>query len=390
MTPGVTEPRRLPPISRLWTLLAAAGAICFAAGVLMAPDRVWPVALLVSFAVVSAGLAGVFFVALQYATGACWATALRRVPEAMAALLPVGAVGMLLVLVLRPTLYSAVQIGEGLESTLAFKHAWLARPFLLTRAVVYLVTWLVFARAIVTTSRRQDQTGDPALSVRNTRLSVAFIVLFAATYSLACFDWIMALEPEWYSTIFAIYNFGGLFASGLAMIVLGCVWLEQHGSLHGSVTEEHLHDLGKLLFAFCTFWMYIWFSQYMLIWYANIPEESVYYVRRHEGAWITLFYLNPLLNWVVPFMVLLRRRAKRNGGTMVRVALVVLVGRALDLYVMILPPFLGSAPRLGVWEIGPILGAVGLSVLLFRRAFAGAAPVPEGDPSLQRSLDYHQ
>jgi len=166
-------------------------------------------------------------------------------------------------------------------------------------------------------------------------------MVFSVTFTLASVDWIMSLEPMWSSTIFGVYNFAGLFESGLAAIILAALWLERQGPLRGVLTEEHLHDLGKLLFAFSTFWAYIWFSQYMLIWYTNIPEETTYFLRRLHGVWLALFLANVVLNWVVPFAVLLRRDAKRMRRVLGLVAAVVLVGRLLDLYLMIFPSVKG-------------------------------------------------
>ncbi len=151
-------------------------------------------------------------------------------------------------------------------------------------------------------------------------------MVFGVTFTLASVDWVMSLEPLWYSTIFGIYNFAGLFLSGLAAIILVALWLERQGPLRNVLNEDHLHDLGKLLFAFSMFWMYIWFSQYMLIWYTNIPEETTYFVRRVHGHWLVLFLVNVVLNWLVPFAVLLRRDTKRHRTTLGRVAVVVLVG----------------------------------------------------------------
>ena len=166
------------------------------------------------------------------------------------------------------------------ERALAFKHFWLSRPFFLMRAAIYSGIWILFAHAIRQRSRRQDHDGDPRWTHENFRLSAAFLVLFGITVTLASFDWVMSLEYHWFSTIFGVYNFAGLFQSGLAAIILVALWLERAGPLKNVLNEAHLHDLGKLLFAFSVFWAYIWFSQYMLIWYTNIPEETSYFVRR--------------------------------------------------------------------------------------------------------------
>ncbi len=374
----------------LFRVLAAAGVITVLLGVFLAPQRAWPALLLGSYALIGLGLAGLFFVALQYVAGATWSVALRRVPEAMTAALPAGALGLAAVLLGQPTLYAWFRNPwPAAEGFLGFKRVWLSEPFFLARSAVYVLVWMGFAYALVRNSRRQDSTGSFDLTRRNNRLAAIFIVLFALTFWLASYDWIMSLEPTWYSTIFGVYNFAGLFTSGLAVIAILVVWLQKSAALEHTFTENHLGDLGTLLLAFSTFWAYIWFSQYMLIWYANLPEETSYFIRRIHGVWGTLFVLNFLLNWAVPFLVLLPRANKCNPRVLAGVSVVVLVGRAVDLYTMILPPFVGAKPVFGIWEAGALLGTVGVFVLVFLRALRQAPLVPIGDPYLPESLRYH-
>jgi hypothetical protein len=270
-----------------------------------------------------------------------------------------------------------------------FKELWLSPVFFAGRSTVYLVIWIVFGWAILRVSRRQDQDGDESHTRKNARVSAAFLVVFAITFWLASYDWIMSLEPHWYSTVFGVYQFAGLLLSGLAMIAILVIWLEKLGPLNGVLTEEHLHDLGKLIFGFSTFWMYIWFCQYMLIWYANIPEETIYYVRRLHGFWEPVFLLNLLLNWGVPFLVLLHVGAKRSRGMLVKICWVILVGRWVDLYLMIMPPIVGEQPVFGVWEVGLMLGAAGFFFLALLRVLPKANAVPSRDPFLAESLTYH-
>ncbi|HET9264649.1 MAG TPA: hypothetical protein VFO14_16475 [Vicinamibacterales bacterium] len=383
------QTERAASAGRLFGLAGVAGAVVLAAGVVAGVDRAWAGWLLASVGVLTTGLAGLLFVAILYASGASWGVAFRRAPEALSAAIPIGGAALLALVVFAPYGYPWAHGHEFHGGDLAnFKRAWLSWPFFAARAVVYVVVWMAFARAIIGHSHRQDQDADAARSIRNIRLSIAFLVAFAVTFSLASFDWIMSIEPEWYSTIFGIYNFAGLFSGGLASIVLLVVWL-QRGPLKHVVTEQHLHDLGKLLFAFCTFWMYIWFSQYMLIWYANIPEETTYYIARTRGAYEVLFSVNMVLNWVVPFFALLRRGPKKRSELIVKVAVVVLLGRWLDLYMMIVPPFSPSGPPFGLWEIAAILAMVGVAVWVALRALGRARLVPVNDPRLDESLHYH-
>ena len=369
--------------------VAILGGAILLAGVILAPDRFWPNFLLGSYLLVGIGLSAVFFMALQYVIGASWAVALRRVPEAMSAVLPVAALGLAAVFLFQPSIYSWVGGSEGAESLTGFKAAWLTLPFFWVRSAVYLMLWIALAYAIVHTSRRQDRDGDFSHTRRNVRFSALFLVVFAVTFSLASFDWIMSLEPDWYSTIFGVYNFAGMFSGGLAALILLVIWLRRAGPLRDFVNEEHFHDLGKLLFAFSIFWMYIWFCQYMLIWYSNIPEETIYFVHRLHKFWEPVFLLNIFLNWVIPFLVLLPRSAKRNPAVLGKVAIVMLAGRWWDVYLMIFPPLVGPAPVFGIWEVGAILGAVGLFLIVFLRAVRQAPLVPVNDPYLSESLQYH-
>ena len=373
-------------LRRLINIGALVGIAALLSGVFITPQRMWANFLLVSFLLVCTGLAGTVFIALTNVIGAAWSVAFRRVPEAMTAILPFGAVSLFVAFLFHPALYPWVAEHGKLTG---FRHLWLDYRFFLVRALLYVGAWLWFSYAIVRNSRLQDVDGNADHSVRNSRLSAAFLVVFAITFWLASFDWIMSLEPEWSSTMFGIYNFAGMFSGGIAMITLLVIWLERLGPLSGVVTEEHLHDLGKMLFAFSTFWMYIWFSQYMLIWYAHLPDETVYFAQRLHGNWQPLFILNLFLNWVVPFVILMNRPAKRSPSVLAKVALVVLLGRWLDLYLMIMPPVDGRWPRIGVWEIGTIAGGVALFLTVFARAFRRESAVPIRDPNLLESMHYH-
>ena len=245
---------------------------------------------------------------------------------------------------------------------------------------------MLLSWAIVRQSRQQDVDGKIRRTLLNRRLSALFIAVFGVTFWLASFDWIMSLEPHWYSSLFAIYNFAGLFLGGLAAITILVVWLRRLGPFRSTLNESHLHDLGKLVFAFSTFWMYIWFCQYMLIWYANIPEETIYFVRRAQGTRLPLFLTTMILNWAVPFLVLLPKRTKRNPLTLVQVSVVILLGRWLDLYLMTFPAFSQDRLWFGAWEVGMTCGTAGLFMWGVFRGLRAAAPVPVGDPLLSKIL----
>jgi hypothetical protein len=372
---------------RIGTALAALGGLALLAGAVLEPESTWAALLLVSYALLGVSLAGAVFVALLYVSGAGWGVALRRVPEALAVALPVGAVGLALVFLAAPSLYpwAGGAHAEGAHAP-PFRHAWLNWPFFLVRAALYLACWYALILALVRNSRRQDADGDLSHSRRNARLSAAFLVVFGATFWLASYDWIMSLEPQWSSTMFGVYSFAGLFLGGLAAITLLLLWLGRSGPLRRALSEDHLHDLGKLLFAFSTFWMYVWFSQYMLIWYVNNPEETAYFVERQQGAWQPLLIADVVLNWAVPFVALLPRAAKRSRSVVTKVCIVLLLGRWLDLYLMIAPPFGQPTVQELALHAGLLLGGGGLFCLLLFRVLRRAPLIPVHDPFLVESL----
>jgi hypothetical protein len=366
-------------VAVLFGILVVLGGVPLGVGLTMAPQRTWANLLLVSYYLAGLGLGGLLLVVMLYLTGARWSLPLRRIPEAMTAVLPLAALGLIAVFLCQPSLYSWYGSGSPTVYESPLHHLWLNRPFFLVRAVVYLLLWSVFAVVIIRNSQQQDRDGDPARTWRNIRLSAAFLVVFGITCWLASYDWIMSLEPQWASTIFAVYNFAGLFVTALAAVILLTLWL-RHGPLNSFVTEDHLHDLGTLLFSFSSFWMYTWFCQYLLIWYVNNPEETAYLQRRWQGNWPAYLFLALALNWGIPFVVLLFRSAKRSPFILGTVAFLVLIGRWVDLAMMIMPSQSRAAPIPGLIEAGLFAGALGLFVTAFFRALGKASLVPLHDP----------
>lgn len=389
MIPGTLKFRLEQKTQKNLVIIAAIGGAIFIAGLFFAPERIWPNVLLANYYLLSLGLAGIFFVALQYVSNAGWSAAIRRVPEAMSSVLPIsGVIALLTIFGIHSVYEWSHESAITHDHLLQAKSGWLNIPFFIVRSVIYFILWSSFTYFIVRSSRRQDENGDVSHTKINTRLSAIFLVVFALTFSLASIDWIMSIEPHWYSTIFGIYNFSGLFLNGLATLTIIVILLRRWGVFSGIVNDEHLHDLGKLIFAFSTFWMYIWFSQYLLIWYANIPEETSYFIRRESGSWATFSIMNVVFNWVLPFIVLISRSAKKNEGLLLKVCIIIMIGHWIDLFWMILPPFM-TTPAFSIWEIGPMAGVVGLFFLVVFRTLSRANIIPVKDPMLIESLHYH-
>jgi hypothetical protein len=346
--------------------------------------NIWPALLLNGVYIVSLGVSALFFIAVQRVTGARWSASLRRVPEAFMIVLPFASILILVLFLGRQTIFPWSHPGAFDQApAIAGKVQYLKMPWVFARTVIALLLWTGFALFLRRTSLTQDRNPDLSLRLheRLTRGSILFVPVFAVTFSLFAFDWLISLEPEWFSTMFAVYVFAGTFVQGIAAVTLATVLLKQRGPLGAFVSEHQLHDLGKMLFAFSTFWAYIWAAQYLLIWYGNIPEEISHFVSRTNGPWLYLFALNFIANWVVPFMVLLSARAKQKPKILIGVSLLLLAGHWLDLYLLIMPSF-RRTPGLGLAEPAIACGYLALVYLLFARGLARAPLVPLNDPIL--------
>jgi hypothetical protein len=321
-------------------------------------------------------------IALDAVSGASWSLPLRRVQEAFVAVLPVAGLVLLGVLLWDPSLIRNVDDDRGAEGVSALRTFWLQRPFLLSRAAAYVGIWTVFAVLIVRAVRGQERTGVGAWSPSSVRLAAGFLVAFGWTCWLATYDWIMALQPGWSSTIFGVYNFSGSILSALAAVTLCAVTLRRFAPFRAALTAECRYNLGTLLFGFSSFWMYIWYCQYLLIWYTNHPQETSYFRERCQGVWLPYLLAALVLNWVVPFLALLPRRAKQSGVVLACVSLVVLVGRWVDLLVMIGPSQDEQFARPGLVEGGIVAGTVGLLGLCVLWSLAKLPLVPRAASDL--------
>jgi hypothetical protein len=374
--------------------LVVLGAAAAVKGLWSEPLRTLPSLLVGGFYLLSISMAGLFFITTQRLTSARWSAALRRIPEALALVAPLGAL-LLIPLVLfggaRHALYPWSRPGAFAHaSEIAGKAQYLRPGFVYARIVLVLGGFALFAWLFRRTSLAQDRAPGSSLRYHD-RLNVLaglFIVFFALGISASAFDWIASLDPSWFSTMFAVYVFAGTFVSGNAAVSLATVRLMKRGLLHDGlgVGEDQLHDLGKLMFAFSVFWAYIWVSQYLLIWYGNIPEEITHYISRTNGPWLALFGVNVVINWVFPFLALMSVRAKKDPRRLGTVAIVILVGHWLDLYILVVPALSPGSPHLGLGELLIAGGYGALLYLAFRRNLSRAPLVPLNDPVLAYDL----
>ena len=350
--------------------------------------------------VLSIALGALFFVLLQHSTRAGWSVTVRRLAEFLAA--PFGLMAALFLPILisaligqhdtewaKYTIYEwAVPTAAKASESLVHKIPYLNPTFFGIRAIFYFLVWWLLGRYYLAKSLGQDQTGDAGVTLRLERLSYVAILLYALTITFAAIDWMMSLMPDWYSTIFGLYYYSGCGLAGMAMLVLVAVALQSAGRLTDAITVEHYHDLGKLLFMFVVFWGYIAFSQYLLIWYANIPEETQWFLMRQNGAWkwVSLALLFGQL--LIPFVALLSREIKRRKMLLGFWAAWVLAFHWLDLYWVVMPSMKADRPPFGAIDVCLLVGLGGLYAAGVLRTMAHRPLIPMADPRLEESLAF--
>lgn len=384
-------------LDRWFKVMLAIGIATLILSFYLSPTRTWINLLVDNFYFISLSLFGGFFLALISVTNSSFGAPYKRILEAMTAFLPYGLVLMaLLIFFGSHHLYIWTHSDVVLkDEILKGKSSFLNLPFFSIRTLIYFGFWIVFTKLFVLRSREQDHSRNPIEITQSlVKYSAIFLVVFALTYCLASFDWIMSLEPHWYSTVFGIYCFSSMFVIGVAFVSVAVISLQSHGYLKNFFGENQYHDLSKLLFGFTTFFAYIWFCQYLLIWYANISEEAEYYVLREHYGWDWLFWLSIILNWVIPFIILMPRNVKRNTGILWRIALLVLVGQWLNIFILVAPKVyehLGIVnPQIGWQEIGLALLYVGIFGLVFFNELKKASLVPLQDTYLLEGLSLEQ
>jgi hypothetical protein len=372
-----------------WILLVV-GVILGLAAFLIDYQRAVSNYLLAYMFILSIGIGSLFLIALEYVAGADWSTPLRRVIEFFSSLIP-----FLFILVI-PLLFSAHDLfhwtheeAVAEDAILQGKAPYLNMTFFIIRVLVILVVWTVFWFMLIRNSERQDDTGEPVLTKRNITLSAIFIPVFALTVTVSAVDWIMSLEPHWFSTIFGVYFFSGAVVASLAAVTLGVVTLKERGYMHPRIINDHYYSLGALMFAFINFWGYIAFSQYMLIWYADLPEENFWFLQRWQGGWEYISVLLIIVHFVVPYAALLSQPSKMDPKRLKFVSFWILIAHAVDLYWLILPNMYKEGFSLSWIDfVFPVFMA-GFIIVIFNLRAGKKNLIPIGDPKLERGLNFH-
>lgn len=376
---------------QICVMMVAIGLIALLYGFLGEPTgkRVAANLLLNNFYFLSLGLIGLFFVTVHAIAESGWHTSVSRIGEAMAAYVIPGSVLLLLFFVLGGLHYVYEWAHtDHLDALLLKKTPYLNQPFFYIRLITILSVWSILAYYIRKTSLQIDIDGDLKYFNRMKALSAVFIVFYALSSVVSAWDWLMSIDAHWFSTLYGWYIFSGVLAGGTALIIIILYILKRMGYMP-HVNKEHIHDLGKYLFGFSIFWAYLWYAQYMLIWYANIPEETVYFYVRHKN-YETILYLTLVLNFIIPFFFLMARKQKRIFTFLFPVSIVVFIGQWLNLYLAVMPGSVGQeASGIGLLEIGLIIGFSGLFMLVTLWALSKAPLASVKHPFFKESLHYH-
>ena len=338
------------------------------------------------------GLGALFFLALAYATETGWYASVKRVIEAVAGFIPAG-MSILAFVLLIITFMDGAHIYLWMDpetvandEIIQGKSVYLNKPFFWFRTLVYFAVYIIFLNGFKKRSLEEDRIGGTELHFNNYKKVATFLVFFAVFSSTSSWDWLMSIDVHWFSTLFGWYTFAGMWCSTMVVLVMLTIYLKKLGYLE-KVNDSHIHDLGKWTFATSFLWSYLWFSQFMLIWYANIGEEVTYYVMRIENFKF-LYFAMFVINFAFPMLILMSRDAKRNAGILTFVGIIILAGHWLDVYIMVSAGSLGANAKIGALEIGMAILLAGVFIAAILKNLTKAPLTPVNHPFLDESIHH--
>jgi hypothetical protein len=370
-------------------ILMMAGGILITIGAIVVSrtdaSRIWANILLNNQFFMGIALGAAFFIAVHRVALSGWHTILQGLPDAMTSFLPVAFVLMLLIYFGMHNLYHWSHY-EGHDPVLEVKKVWLNIPFFFIRMILYFTGWIALTWLMRKNSAALISSSDLKFHNRRKIFAGLFLAFYGITVSASSWDWIMSLNPHWDSTIFGWYVFIGMFVTSLTAIII-LTWFLRYAGYLKYLRPDHVHDLGILLFSFSIFWTYLWFSQYLLIWYGHIPQETSYYIERMNG-FKPFFFINLVFNFIIPFFGLIRVSSKRHLNWLTLVAALVLIGHWLDYWLMIMPATAGAKAGIGVLEIFMTLFYAGMFIFVVFRSLARYPFIVKNDPFLEESMSY--
>lgn len=360
-------------------------------------NKPWAALYVACIFVMLISLGALAFYAIQQVAQAGWSPVLFRVMQGVTAYLPVGSVLFFILLVLTGMHFNHLFVWmndgvdvvghENYDKLIAGKTGYLNVPFWLIRAAIFLIGWNLYRYYSRKNCLAQDEANDNSFYKKNFKMSAAFLVFFIVTESIMSWDWIMSVDPHWFSTLFGWYVFASFFVSGITTIALVTLYLKSKGYLE-FVNTSHIHDLAKFMFGISVFWTYLWFSQFMLIWYSNIPEEITYFITRIENYNLPFFGM-VVMNFVFPILILINTEFKRLTWIIVMAGTVILLGHYVDFYNMIMPATVGDQWFIGIPEIGSLLFFVGLFIFVVFSALTKSPLLAKRNPFIEESKHFH-
>ncbi len=372
--------------------LGAIGLAFVLLGIGTNPRQAYMSYLVAYTAVLGTVLGALILVMMSYLVGARWYVVLRRLTEAIAGTFPVLALLFIPILFALPHIYSwampAQSIPRALQSEIAKKAPYLNVPFFAIRALVYFAIWIVLAWLLRRWSVRQDHEGGVELTLRLRRLSAAGAPFLAIALTFASFDWLMSLTPAWWSTVYGVYFFGGAIVAGISLVALLTLLAERTGILEGYSGEEHFGALGKVLLTFVIVWAYIAFAQLLIIWIADIPAESSWYIVRLRGGWGQVALALLIFHFVLPLLLLLPRDLKRNARAMAWIGTMLLIMHYFDIYWLAMPVLHPEGMNIHWLDFASLAAVIGPTTAYGAWLFKRAAPVPVRDPYIEESIRY--
>ena len=369
-------------------ILIGIGVVSFALGFAFDAKRTWANYLLNNYYFLSIAIGAAFFGAIQYITNSGWSAVFKRIPEAMAAYIPFAGIFFLILYFGMHSIFEWTHEEVLLHDELIqHKSPYLNVPFFFIRVIVFFAAWTILSRILRKFSLKEDEVGGMHYFERSELFSKIFIFVIAITFSLFAVDMLLSLDPHWFSTLFAAKSFIAAFLHGSTIITLIVIILNRTGNFD-ILNRSHLHDFTRYIFMTSIVWGYFNFAEFMLIWYGNIPEETVWFVERWHGAYKILFFANIILNWFIPFVVLMPRKTSRRKLAIFPVIVLLMIGQYTELYYIIWPNVVHEA-KFGLLEIGTFLGYAGIFSLVVSTWLAKASLVPKNHPYLQESLQHH-
>lgn len=373
----------------LSAVLVVAGLTALIYGFITEPERTWGNYLINNYYFISLAIGASFFMALQYITQSGWPSMFKRVPEAISLALPYMSVLLVLFLFFGTHSVYHWTHSEAVAGDEILKHKspYLNETFFTLRLVVFMLVWITLIYILRRYSQKEDKTAGLEYFSKSETVSKIFIFTLAPTFSLSTFDLIMSIDAHWFSTIFALKNFVSAFYHGSALITLIVILLYKQGYFP-KLNKSHLHDFSKYIFMLSVIWGYMWFAEYFLIWFSNIPEETVYFTTRISGEWKTLFFTNLAVNWLFPFLFLMLNRLAKNMNLLMFAAITVLAGMWLDIYLQVMPGVTGIN-SVGIFEIGAFTGFAGIFIFAICYSLSKANIIPVNHPYIEESYSHH-